>query len=107
MESHLKTALNALNEIDFRELEYCIQLASTVRSLIKNHNVSFEYVAESLKLSSEDLICLVKGSYEITLRTISMIHSLNETLELQRTKKNIVPIISFPDYKYTIEKTNE
>lgn len=55
-------------------------------------------------IEKEQCCELLKGSYDFDICTISKIESLTETLEMEHSKKSIIPLVSFPDYEYTNKK---
>lgn len=108
MKNNLKLAMRDLNDIDFRELSYAVKIAEKVRHMMKRFSLSAEYMAEALGIDKIELFFMLNGSHDFDLMMLSKIDSLNETLALEAAKKEIVPIINFPDYKYsaTVEQSD-
>ncbi|MES2382350.1 MAG: hypothetical protein V4538_14990 [Bacteroidota bacterium] len=100
MNTPLKEVLSSLNDVDFNELRSSLSIAENVRRMMKRHNLTINYLAQAFGMDVEVAFELIKGAYDFDLRIISKIESLNETLELEAAKKQIIPIINFPDYVY-------
>ena len=101
MEQKVKDVVTNLDEIGFKELMWALSIANRVRQMMKRYNLTVEYLSESLCIEKEVCFEIMKGSYDFDIMTISKIEALSETLEMEFAKKNIIPLISFPDYKYT------
>jgi vesicle coat complex subunit len=101
MEQKLKDVLHDLDDIDFKELLSSLNIANKVKWMIKKYNLSILSLSEKLFMSTDDVLQLTKGNYEITLRTISKIESLHENLECEYAQKNIEPIVN-PDIKRVV-----
>jgi len=101
MKKELITTLKKLDEVDFLELQHCICIAKRVKDMMKKHSLDLIYMAETLVVPYNEIINIIKGAYTFDLRMIVKIDCLYETLELAAAKKQIEPIISFPDFKYS------
>lgn len=89
MKTSLKKNLRLLDDIDFRELELSISLASQVRNLITEFKLSTEDIIEQFKIKENQIIDLKNGSYPYDLRMISIVQTAYTRLHFQRAAEQI------------------
>jgi len=84
----INTFLNSINEAEFIYLEKCIEMASSMRNIIKVYNLTDERFCNEMAIDKKSLNSYLSGSRNYDLKDIAKLNALAVKLYMENAEKN-------------------
>lgn len=86
----------SIDQWEFIALRHHMNIATRIDTLIDDHRISDERLADELHVSVDDIKRIKRGAHDIDLMFISRLEVLAGKLHAEKN-----PIVAFPKYQYT------
>lgn len=97
MKKELQKVLKSLDDVDFRELEHAVNIASFVRKIKRQYDLSNKDLVQMLndrmgahdkKYTIAKVVSMMDGSFPYDMLTISRLEGLNAKLMAEKEQKD-------------------
>lgn len=104
MKQEMLNALKQMDEVDFMELSHALDLAVSVREMLRESNRDLTWFAVRMGISMAQAKAIINGYFPFDLRTVSKMQTVKIECFFEQKKTEAGEILTFPDYKYSKRK---
>jgi hypothetical protein len=102
MKKALEAELLKMNDVEFRELEHRMQIASNLRDFVRKFNLEPKATAFTVGFTHDKLIRISHGAHNLDLHDICSLQKMYSDLETQRVQDQVKNQVGFPAYKNSV-----
>lgn len=87
--------LKSLNNAEFYYVQNCVNIAGSIKNMIRTYKLTKEFICEEFKVSDDNYDAFISGGYNYSVNDISTMEYLYKEFEKAEIEKHdIVKIVS-------------